>query len=159
MISTFNLKANSNGRLSAIRKLSLNLTAEVEHFFDPRPGSRAVPSRKMITYEWGTFLHQDRRGILGADYIDFPMLEFLSLDFSDWHLGTNEGLVVSKEPRFTEEGAYSIMLQIRPFIDKFRVSQGLRKLVIRGVSHEKSLAQLKKQLLREGGIFEVHKGT
>ena len=96
VISTFNLKANPNGRLSAIRKLSLNLTTESDQVMLLRPGRRAVPSRTWILHEWGTFLHQDRRGgILGYDYVDFPLLEFLSLDFSDWDLGENEGLVVS----------------------------------------------------------------
>lgn len=108
MISTFNLQANANGRLSAIRKLSLNLTAEAERMLIIRPGNRAIPSRTRIVHEWGSFLHQDRRGILGYDYIDFPMLGFLSLDFSDWCLGENEGLVVSKEFRSTQEGSQLI---------------------------------------------------
>ena len=49
--------------------------------------------------------------------------------------------------------------QVRPFIEKFRGPNGLRKVVVKGVSHEKSLAQLKKGLLREGGIFEALEGS
>ena len=108
VISTFNLKANPNGRLSTIRKLSLNLTTEADQVMVLVPGRRAVPSRTWIVHEWGAFLHQDRRGIWGHDYIDFPMLEFLSLDFSDWCLGENEGLVVSTKLRSIQEDAQLI---------------------------------------------------
>ena len=108
VITTFNLEANPNGRLSAIRELSLDLTTEADQVMVLRPGRRAVPSRTWIVHEWGGFLHQDRRGILGHDYIDFPMLEFLSLDFSDWCLGENEGLVVSTKLRSIQEDAQLI---------------------------------------------------
>lgn len=47
------------------------------------------------------------------------------------------------------------MIQVRPFVDKFRGLHGLRHAVIIGVSHEKSLAQLEKGLLREGGMFQA----
>ena len=106
VISTFNLRANPNGRLSAIRRLSLNLTIDTEHTFVLMPANRAVPSRRMIVHEWGSLLHQDPRGILRFDFIEFPMLEFLSLDFSDWHLGNNEGLVVSRGSRSTQADAH-----------------------------------------------------
>ena len=43
-------------------------------------------------------------------------------------------------------------MQTCPFIEKFRGPVGLRKVVIKGVSHEKSLEQLK-DLLKEGGEF------
>lgn len=33
--------------------------------------------------------------LLGDKLIGFPMLEFLTLDFTDWDLGDSQGLIVS----------------------------------------------------------------
>ena len=33
--------------------------------------------------------------LFGKESLGFPMLEFLTLDFTDWNLGDNEGLIVS----------------------------------------------------------------
>lgn len=47
-------------------------------------------------------LRADRLGwarLLGNESLKFPMLEFLTLDFTDWTLGDNQGLIVSSALR------------------------------------------------------------
>jgi len=47
-------------------------------------------------------------------------------------------------------------LQVKLFVGKFRVrGKGLKKLIVKGVSHQQSLDQLKAGLVEEGGRFEV----
>ena len=46
-------------------------------------------------------------------------------------------------------------LQVRPLIDRFRGPLGLKNVVVKGVTHKKSLQQLKKGLMREGGRFRA----
>lgn len=41
------------------------------------------------------------------------------------------------------------------YIAKFRPSRGLKKLIIKGVSHQQTLNQFKTGLVEEGGRFEV----
>ncbi|KAG7005238.1 hypothetical protein G7Y79_00021g051050 [Physcia stellaris] len=126
MTPIFNLEVNHNGRLSMIRKLWLDLGLKLG----------TTPSRIMIQHEWGRFLHQNQYDSCNSDETwGFPSLEGLTLDFSDWSLKEDEGLIT------------------RPFVDKFRGPHGLRDVVILGVDHKKSLAQLKRGLLRECGYF------
>ena len=96
----FNLKVNPNGRLSAIRNLSLLFTVDDSHV--TIEAGRMTISRKTIIREWAPFLHQHRRDIyIGNGYVEFPTLETLTLNFSVWNLKKNEGLVVSilRSPR------------------------------------------------------------
>ena len=80
------MEANHNGRLSMIRKLWLDLGL----------GAGARPSRIMIQHEWGRFLHRNQYDSCNSDETwGFPSLEGLTLDFSDWALKEDEGLIVS----------------------------------------------------------------
>ena len=48
------------------------------------------------------------------------------------------------------------ILQTRPFIKKFRGSDGLRVLEVRGIKNLGSLMKLKQGLVKEGGQFVCH---
>lgn len=86
-ITMFNFCGEPQGRLSLIRKLSLVLAYEDFHGYRP--------SRALIMSVWTRFL-QDRptNGSWVRDTVEFPALQELLLDFSDWCLGANEGIVV-----------------------------------------------------------------
>lgn len=66
-----------------IKHLALNLTLERDHPISGR-------------HEWARFLQQDRLDAISIhNRAEFPMLEHLALDLTDWNLKANEGLVVS----------------------------------------------------------------
>ena len=134
----FNGKGDPSGRLSMVKDISIHLSVAQ------------------------TFSTSDRHSwarLFGKESLGFPMLEFLTLDFTDWNLGGNEGLIVSAASRsscFVPLRAFFLtFLQVRPLIDRFRGPLGLKKVVVKGVTHKKSLQQLKKGLMREGGSLVV----
>lgn len=47
------------------------------------------------------------------------------------------------------------MDQVAGFSRVFRGDSGLRRLTVKGLKHEETLQQLKSELLRDGGVFEV----
>ena len=47
------------------------------------------------------------------------------------------------------------MDQLVRFSIIFRGDNGLRKLTVKGLKHEGTLQQLRSELLRDGGVFEV----
>ena len=95
ILPVFNTQPSPQGRLSMIRKLSLFLT-ERNHSFEerlPNPKPR-LRHRVDAVCDWSPFL-QLNPYIDGSLFIEFPSLEELELDFSDWDLVPDAGLCVS----------------------------------------------------------------
>lgn len=86
------MEANQQGRLAAIRKLTVFLTNEEARHWHPDP-----PARDHIARLWQQFLREDRhpRGNVLDEVSAFPLLDDLALDLSHWALGVDEVVVVS----------------------------------------------------------------
>ncbi|KAL8823801.1 MAG: hypothetical protein Q9191_005537 [Dirinaria sp. TL-2023a] len=137
-VPAFRFAPCSQGRLSLIRKLVLNLTNETAQRSYRLVSGRWVPTRSDIQSMWTEFfqenLYEDDRY---RPRIRFPSLTDLLLNFSDWNLTADDALVV------------------RPFVQRLETAEKLNRLEIRGVLHLKSLEELRKGLLKENGIFVV----
>ncbi|KAL8919941.1 MAG: hypothetical protein Q9208_006509 [Pyrenodesmia sp. 3 TL-2023] len=66
---------------------------------------------------------------------DFPALDKVELDFTDWQLGEGD------------------LIRVEPFVSKFNKSGGLSSVVIKGVKNSINLEQLKQGLMKPGGTF------
>ena len=56
-----------------------------------------MPRRPSITEVWSDFLHESRfEKRVMHPIVDFPALDDLTLDFTDWALSSEEEIVVSK---------------------------------------------------------------
>ena len=114
------------GRMSLIRSVILRLG----------PMFPSNPSREALGQTWAAFLETNNsprsRG-------GFPALERLTLDLSDWLPGPGE----------TEA------LNVQPLVQKFRRSEGLQELTVKGINDQLNLSDLKKGLVRSGGRFRV----
>lgn len=138
-----------------LRKLTLWLTNGSGYRDRQHHHGTCVPSRKDIIDTWSGFLQQSRyqRRTLNP-FAGFPVLEDLTLDFTDWFLGADDRIVVG-------DSACSMSLywltdhQARPFVERFRTTEGLRRLEIRGVKHAESLGALREGLLKKDGLFIV----
>ena len=99
--AVFNFRVTPAGRLSLVRQLELRLTTldssrnifNIQTVAVPRPNR--PPHRSSLMYDWGRLLNPEGRmpGMLG-DSVVFPALEILTLDFTDWALQPDEGLMV-----------------------------------------------------------------
>ena len=99
--NVFNFQVSQAGRFSLVRQLVLKLTS-----MDTSRNNWSIPSipqrpprpphRSTLLYDWGRLLCVDGRlpGMYG-DVVVFPALENLTLDFTDWALAQDEGLMVS----------------------------------------------------------------
>ncbi|CAF9927725.1 MAG: hypothetical protein HETSPECPRED_006658 [Heterodermia speciosa] len=140
--SVFNFQVTQAGRLALVRQLTLKLTSmdtsrnnwSIPSVPPPRPPR--LPHRSTLLYDWGRLLCMDGRlpGMYGDNAV-FPALENLTLDFTDWALGQDEGLMT------------------KPFIKKFNESGLLDRLTIKGVQHQQTLDELRKGLVKQGGVF------
>lgn len=80
------------GRLTLIRKVAIKITAESEYHFLRQDTEKL---RESISHEWLHFLLGEPDFMGGKAH--FPALEDLELDFSDWSLGPEEPLWVSRK--------------------------------------------------------------
>ena len=87
--------AERQGRLSAVRRLTLMLTDQSEHQISYSQYGGWLPQRKKIIDTWSRFLQEGRSlDRLLNPFVSFPMLEDLTLDFSDWALSDDEEILV-----------------------------------------------------------------
>ena len=94
-VPSFCFMAECQGRLSAIRRLTLVLTDQAEHQTSFSQYGRWVSQRKKIIDTWSMFLQEGRsQDRLLNPFVSFPMLEDLTLDFSDWALSDDEEILV-----------------------------------------------------------------
>ena len=84
------------GRLTMLRNVILNLDSEYPS--RRSNGQRFVPDRDRIWREWTMHVFSQEKDAYfrysGRDDIEFPSLEKLKLDFTEWQLIDNEGLLV-----------------------------------------------------------------
>lgn len=86
------------GRLTMLRHVILNIDSEYQ--LNRRPNGQRVtpPDRDRIWREWATHMfYQEKDGYIryhGKEDIEFPSLEKLKLDFTEWQLADHEGLLV-----------------------------------------------------------------
>ncbi|KAL8792390.1 MAG: hypothetical protein Q9195_005004 [Heterodermia aff. obscurata] len=73
VVPVFNRKGDLNGRLSMVKDILIQLSVTPSYL-----GDRLAWAR-----------------LFGDDRIGFPKLEILTLDFTEWTLGDNQGLIVS----------------------------------------------------------------
>ena len=97
-IKAFNFKLAPMGRLTMIRCVILNLNAEYRwHSTIGVNGQHGLPNRDHIWRDWSTTLFSESDDLCpwgGRNGLGFPALEKLTLDFSEWQLNENEGLLV-----------------------------------------------------------------
>ena len=136
----FAFKLELQGRLCLLRKVHIR--------FDHSPLYRHV-RRHQVHYplpssladhidDWSAFLNEERySNSLLDDWLAFPALDKLILDFTDWKLDCTQGL------------------RVRLFVDKFRGANGLRHLITIGLSHNTTIDAFRKELLGRGGTMEV----
>ena len=71
------------------------LTDPAEHHTSFTQYGRRVPQRKKIIDTWSRFLQEGRsQDLLLNPFVSFPLLEDLTLDFSDWALSDDEEILV-----------------------------------------------------------------
>ena len=83
------------GRLTMLRSLVLNLNAEYR--WHSTIGVNGPPNRDHIWRDWSTTLFSESDDLCpwgGRNGLGFPALERLTLDFSEWQLNENQGLLV-----------------------------------------------------------------
>ena len=94
----FNFQLAPMGRLSMLRSVVLTLNAEYRwHNPMGANGVRAPPNRDHIWRDWSTTLFSESDDLCpwgGRNGLGFPVLEKLTLDFSEWQLTESEGLLV-----------------------------------------------------------------
>lgn len=95
----FNFNLAPMGRLTMVRSIVLCLNAEYRwaHTTLGANGQRGAPNRDHIWRDWSTTLFSESDDLCpwgGRNALGFPALEKLTLDFAEWQLTENEGLLV-----------------------------------------------------------------
>ena len=91
----------------------------------------------------------------GRDAPGFPALEKLTLDFTEWQLTENEGLLVGYPLPIWIIRATNTACKVKPFVKKLGESGGLQELTLKGVKHLDTIKQFREGLVKEGGTFKV----
>ena len=80
-----------------LRNVIIKLDGEYRWHSPIGANGRAVPNRDHIWRDWSTTLFSESDDLCpwsGRNALSFPALERLTLDFSEWQLTENEGLLV-----------------------------------------------------------------
>ncbi|KAL6719355.1 hypothetical protein ACLMJK_003594 [Lecanora helva] len=138
----FNFKLAPMGRLTMIRSIVLSLNAEYRwaNTTIGANGQRGPPNRDHIWRDWSTTLFSESDDMCpwsSKNGLSFPVLEKLTLDFTEWQLAETEGLLV------------------KPFVKKLGESGGLQELVLKGVKHVPTQEKFRIGLVKDGGSFRV----
>ncbi|MDI1486492.1 MAG: hypothetical protein OHK93_005722 [Ramalina farinacea] len=136
-VLAFNFKSATTGRLQMIRSLVLELKSDYRVY---TRNTNVSYTRDNIWRDWSISLFNDDRDSIygwGSNNLSFPQLEKLTLDFTEWQLTENDGVLV------------------KPFIKKLRPSDGLHELVLKGYKHQPTIEQFRSGLVREGGMFSL----
>ncbi|KAL8737461.1 MAG: hypothetical protein Q9181_001649 [Wetmoreana brouardii] len=131
------------GRFTLIRSIILRLGHDRKPYIWQHNAPRA-PDRKKIWSHWYQYFfnESDPRnefdwGMFPCLSTNFPALDKLELDFSDWQLVEVDAI------------------RVEPFITKFGRTGGLSALAIKGVHNKANLEQFRKELVKPGGMFTV----
>ncbi|KAI4149118.1 MAG: hypothetical protein L6R39_002607 [Caloplaca ligustica] len=132
------------GRFTLIRSVILRLGYDRKPYAFQRPlgATPVIPDRKRIWSHWHQFFFNDNDarnlydwGCFPTMGNDFPALDKIELDFTDWQLGEADAI------------------RVEPFVSKLGKSGGLSSVVIRGVKNSTNLRQLQQGLRKPGGTF------
>ncbi|KAI4159298.1 MAG: hypothetical protein LQ342_006702 [Letrouitia transgressa] len=122
-----------DGRLTFLESIIIRLRRK-----DSLNYSQTTPIEEVRASAWsllGWNAIFDTEG--SRDSYSFPGLRSLTIDFTEWHLDDADEIAV------------------KTFVRKFSKCNYLRRLTIRGMSHQRNLDDLRHGILRNGGIFIV----
>ncbi|KAI4125029.1 MAG: hypothetical protein LQ338_004494 [Usnochroma carphineum] len=134
------------GRFTLIRSVILRLGYDRKPyaFQRPIPGAPTVPDRKRIWSHWHQYFFNDNDSRNQYDWgwfptmgNEFPALDKVELDFTDWQLTETDAIMVE------------------PFVSKLSRAGGLSSVIIRGVKNSTNLRQFREGLRKPGGTFTV----
>ncbi|KAL8683271.1 MAG: hypothetical protein Q9186_000773 [Xanthomendoza sp. 1 TL-2023] len=141
-LAEFGFRDAQAGRFTLIRSIILRLGHDRKPYVWQRPGNQPAPDRKRIWSHWYQYFFNDCDprsqfdwGMFPSASNEFPALDRLVLDFTDWQL--------------TEPDA----IRVDPFIKKLGRSGGLAALAIKGLKNAANLEEFKNGLLKPGGVF------
>ncbi|KAI4096448.1 MAG: hypothetical protein LQ344_000956 [Seirophora lacunosa] len=148
------------GRFTLIRSVILKLGYDRKPYaFQRPPGAAPVaPDRKRIWSHWHQYFFNDNDSRNQYDWgwfptlgNEFPALDKVELDFTDWQLGEADAIrIFHTGPALTEN-----QQQVEPIVSKLHKSGGLSAVVVRGLKNPTNLRQLKKGLVKPGGCFSA----
>ncbi|KAI4203671.1 MAG: hypothetical protein LQ350_001672 [Teloschistes chrysophthalmus] len=143
-ITKFALREAETGRFTLIRSIILRLGHDRKPYVWQHHGTTQAPDRKKIWSHWYQYFFNEGDNRSEYDWSlvpclssNFPALDKLELDFTDWQLGAQDAI------------------RVEPFIAKFGRSPGLSCAVIKGVLNRTNLEELRTGLVKPGGTFTV----
>lgn len=143
-IAKFGFRETEAGRFTLIRSVILRLGHDRKPYAYIRPPGAppAVPDRKRIWSHWHQYFFNEEDSLSRYESMlyppvlnEFPSLDKIELDFSEWQLGEADAI------------------RAEPFVSKLGRSGGLSVVIIRGVKNERNLEQLRLGLVKPGGFF------
>ncbi|KAL8733859.1 MAG: hypothetical protein Q9166_001847 [cf. Caloplaca sp. 2 TL-2023] len=143
-LAEFGFRDAEAGRFTLIRSIILRLGHDRKPYVWQRPGGQPAPDRKRIWSHWYQYFFNDCDprsqfdwGMFPSASNEFPALDKLELDFTDWQLSEPDAI------------------RVDPFLKKLGRSGGLGALAIKGVKNAANLEEFRKGLLKAGGVFTV----
>ncbi|KAL8804587.1 MAG: hypothetical protein Q9223_005983 [Gallowayella weberi] len=144
-LAEFGFRDAQAGRFTLIRSIILRLGHDRKPYVWQRPGNHVqAPDRKRIWSHWYQYFFNDCDprsqfdwGMFPSASNEFPALDRLVLDFTDWQLAEPDAI------------------RVDPFIKKLGRSGGLAVLSIKGLKNAVNLEEFKNGLLKPGGVFTV----
>ncbi|KAL8781572.1 MAG: hypothetical protein Q9213_005958 [Squamulea squamosa] len=140
----FGFRDAQAGRFTLIRSIILRLGHDRKPYVWQRPGAQPAPDRKRIWSHWYQYFFNDCDnqstfdwGMFPSATTEFPALDKVVLDFTDWQLGEPDAI------------------RVDPFIKKLGRSGGLSVVAIKGVKNKANLEEFRSGLLKPGGLFTV----
>ncbi|KAL8871609.1 MAG: hypothetical protein Q9174_002599 [Haloplaca sp. 1 TL-2023] len=143
-LAEFAFRSSEAGRFTLIRSIILRLGYDRKPYIWQHTPQPQTPDRKKIWSHWYEYFFNS--GDPRSEYSwcmhpgmqnNFPALDKLALDFSDWQLGPTDAI------------------RVEPFIKKFGRSGGLSKVAIKGIQHQQNLDEFRKGLVKPGGSFTI----
>ena len=160
----FGLSPNPQGRLTYVRRMVLRFDSNATKLtmyrqpLSVRLAQAPMPSPKenkaRSHAEWTEFFQGSRCADSG-DYISFPALEHLVLDFSPWNLHKHDEVAVSLllSPRAASISFLIESIQAGPFVTRLGARKPIKSLRVVGLQHQRSLQALKVGLVGDCGDF------
>ncbi|KAL8770595.1 MAG: hypothetical protein Q9209_003663 [Squamulea sp. 1 TL-2023] len=143
-LAEFGFRDAQAGRFTLIRSIILRLGHDRKPYVWQRPGGQPAPDRKRIWSHWYQYFFNDCDnqstfdwGMFPSATTEFPALDKVVLDFTDWQLGEPDAI------------------RVDPFVKKLGRSGGLSAVAIKGVKNKANLDEFRSGLLKPGGIFTV----
>ncbi|KAL8692283.1 MAG: hypothetical protein Q9218_002652 [Villophora microphyllina] len=142
-LTKFGLREAETGRFTLIRSIILRLGHDRKPYIWQHHATQAPDRKKLWSHWYQYFFNEgDNRSEYDWSIIpclshNFPALDRLVLDFTDWQLGDQDAI------------------RVDPFIAKFGRSGGLSSVDIKGVQNATNLEDFRTGLVKPGGTFTV----